>query len=83
MVEVSIFYKSEKTSGQTVTPIKIENSSASLSYLGHLCGLVCFGRIQSKNKFGRIPSKNKVAPLEVSIFQKSAKTEVKMFGRSR
>ena len=30
--------------------------------------LLCFGHIQSKNK---------VTPLEVSIFQKSAKTEVK------
>ena len=57
----------EKKSGQTASPIKIK--SVVLLYLSWLPSfkffLLCFGHIQSKNE---------VAPLEVSIFQKSAKT---------
>ena len=36
LVEVSIFYKLEKTSSQTIWPLKIKNSSAFVFYHGSL-----------------------------------------------
>ena len=36
LVEVSIFSKLEKTSGQTVRPVKIKTASTFLSYHSHL-----------------------------------------------
>ena len=72
MVEVSIFCKLVKTSGQTVWPIKIKTVALLyfyiLSWLPSLqTSFVCFGHIQSINE---------VTPAEVSIFQKLAKIEV-------
>ena len=59
-----------------IVKLKKINSSAFLCYHGHLVFqlflllLIYFGHIQSKSE---------ITSLEVSIFQKSAKTEVKTF----
>ena len=75
MVEVSIFCKSEKTSGQTIQPIKIKTVAffylimaaySSNIFCCFYCALDISSRIMKSLR-------------EVSIFQKLAKTEVKTF----
>ena len=68
---------SVKLSGQTVQPKKIK--TVPLWTLSWPPSLSTF--FVAFTVFGSIQSKNEVALLEVSIFKKSAKTEVKIFGR--
>ena len=64
-------------SGQTVKPTKIKKSSAFLSCHGRLVFTLLFVAF---NMLWTIQFKNEVAPLEVSIFQKLAKTVCQNFG---
>ena len=68
LVDVNMFYKSEKTCGQTIWPMK-KNSSAFVSYHGRLVfRLFCY-------TLGISSSKMKLLHY-MEVFQKLAKTEM-------